>query len=410
MPPRAVPDPRRPRYRLRLDIRPDEAVVNGDLSVDFTPDLAIDRLVFRLWPNGPALQAAGAQLSTGPVTLDGSAPREGELPDPTELVVPLGRRVDAGTTVTASMTWTLRLPGAVNDRIARIGDTVRLGSFFPLLAWEPGVGWATEPPTRNHAETATSPAADFTLTITAPPELQVFATGDEGPRGSWHAVGVRDVNVVVGRFRVVEGLSAGIPITVAVEAGVRDDPNTYLVAAVRAIDDFSRRFGPYPWDRYTIAVAPGLNGGIEYPMLVSAGTGSYGRSTSHEVGHQWFYGLVGNDQARDPWLDEGLATWAEARVLGTLPSFVGRPIPADGRGRTGAPMTFWEGRSSYYRGVYVQGAQALAALGNPDAVDCALRVYVARDAYRIARPDDLVGALETVFPNARAVLARFGAV
>jgi hypothetical protein len=60
--------------------------------------------------------------------------------------------------------------------------------------------------------------------------------------------------------------------------------------------------------------------------------------------------------------------------------------------------------------VYVQGAQALAALGNPDAVDCALRIYVARTAYRVARPDDLVRALETVFPNARATLARFGAV
>ena len=36
--------------------------------------------------------------------------------------------------------------------------------------------------------------------------------------------------------------------------------------------------------------------------------------------------------------------------------------------------TYWEGRSSYYRGVYIQGAQALAALGDPTLVDCALRL------------------------------------
>ena len=48
-------------------------------------------------------------------------------------------------------------------------------------------------------------------------------------------------------------------------------------------------------------------------------------------------------------------------------------------------------------------------LGKPDAVDCALRIYVARNAYRIARPDDLLNALDTVFPNARDVLARYGA-
>ena len=32
----------------------------------------------------------------------------------------------------------------------------------------------------------------------------------------------------------------------------------------------------------------------------------------HETAHQWFYSLVGNDQALDPWLDEALATWAQA--------------------------------------------------------------------------------------------------
>jgi aminopeptidase N len=219
---------------------------------------------------------------------------------------------------------------------------------------------------------------------------------------------VRDVHVVVGRFRVVRGLSAGVQVTVAVEGGVRDDPSSYLTPVVRAIDDLSRRFGPYPWPAYTLVVTPVLAGGIEYPMLVSQGPGTQGRTTPHEVGHQWFYGLVGNNQGRDPWLDEGLATWAEVRVLGTLSALVARPIPADARGRTGEPMTFWNGRSSYFRGVYVQGAQALAALGSPDAVDCGLRIFVARNAHRVARVDDLVRSLETVFPDARAVLGRFG--
>ena len=72
-------------------------------------------------------------------------------------------------------------------------------------------------------------------------------------------------------------------------------------------------------------------------------------------------------------------------------------------------MTYWEPRqSSYYAGVYVQGAQALAALGPPDLVDCALRVYAAVDAYRIARPADLVRALRTVFPDPASLLAPFG--
>ena len=391
-----------------MEVQPAASLVVGDLTVRFTPDIATDRLVFRLWPNGPRLASAGARLDAGPVRVDGHESVEGERPDPTTLVVPLGGSVPAGQTITASMPWRLQLPGAVSDRISRIGDTVRLGSFFPILGWEPQFGWTTEPPTTNNAETSTALTADFELDITAPDGLQVFATGEETAPGHWQAPAVRDAHVVVGRFRVVQGLSAGVPVTVAVEGGLRDEPNSYLTPVVRAIDDLSRRFGPYPWPAYTLVITPVLSGGIEYPMIVSQGPGTQGRSTPHEVGHQWFYGLVGNNQGRDPWLDEGLATWAEARVLGNLSSLVARPIPADARGHTGEPMTFWNGRSSYYRGVYVQGMQVLAALGNPDAVDCALRIFVARNAYRVARVEDLVRSVETVFSDARVVLARYG--
>jgi hypothetical protein len=159
----------------------------------------------------------------------------------------------------------------------------------------------------------------------------------------------------------------------------------------------------------TLAITPGLSGGIEYPMLVHTGPGAIGRSTSHEVGHQYFYGLVANDQGRDPWLDEGLASWAEAGYEGTLSAFTGRTIPVSGRGKLGRSTSYWDAfPGDYYADVYVQGVQALAALGPPAQVDCALRHYVATNAYRVARPADLLSALGTVFPNAAAVLARFG--
>jgi aminopeptidase N len=144
-------------------------------------------------------------------------------------------------------------------------------------------------------------------------------------------------------------------------------------------------------------------------MHVMQGPDTIGRTTSHEIGHMWFYGIVGNNQGRDPWLDEGMATYAEARFLGNLSSFTGRSIPSDARGRAGEPMTYWEAHpSSYYRGVYVQGAQAVAALGAPDLVDCALRQHVARNAHRIATSRDAIDAIRTVFADAEATLARYG--
>jgi len=74
-------------------------------------------------------------------------------------------------------------------------------------------------------------------------------------------------------------------------------------------------------------------------------------------------------------------------------------------------MTYWNGvsRSLYNSGVYIQGAKALASLGDLDLVDCGLRIYAARNAYRIARPADLIAAASTVFPQAPQTLGSFGA-
>jgi hypothetical protein len=287
-----------------------------------------------------------------------------------------------------------------------------MGSFFPVLPWEPGVGWATEPPTSAFAETSTAPAADITATVTVPPGLGVLATGTTTGPGQWSATAVPDFALSVGRFTTASATVAAprpVQVTVGVASGIAESPSLYLSRITAALADFSRRYGAYPWPSYTMAVTPDLRGGIEYPMHVFQGPGSAGRTTPHEVAHMWFYGLVGNDQGRDPWLDESLATWAEDRFEQALATLRATPIPPEGRGRVGEPMTYWEGRQgAYFRSVYVQGAQALAALGDPDRVDCALRLYVARSAFRIARPPDLVAAARAVFPDAAATLAPFG--
>jgi hypothetical protein len=337
-----------------------------------------------------------------------------ERPDPTTLVIPLPgeQSLQAGEPIEVTMPWTLTLPGPANDRISRRGDTVRLGTFHPLLAWEPGVGWALDPPTALFAEATTAPIADYSVGITAPPGITVLASGN--PEGGRHvARAAREIAISFGRFRIVEATANApgpVHVTVAVEGGMTDDDeHAYLRNVVASLEDFGSRFGPYPYERFTLALTPDLGGGIEYSGFVHQGPGTNNRTTPHEVGHQWFYALVGNSQGRDPWIDEGMATYAEARFLGNLADVRAREIPAEGRNRAGESMSFWASRqSSYYRSIYVQGAQAIAALGDPDAVDCALRHLVARDAYGIATNASVIDALDDVFPDAAAVLARYG--
>ena len=72
-------------------------------------------------------------------------------------------------------------------------------------------------------------------------------------------------------------------------------------------------------------------------------------------------------------------------------------------------MPFWEAYpDAYFAGVYAQSVQALSSLGSPRLVDCALRHYVSRNAYGIARPRDLRRALERFFPEAGRRLGAFG--
>jgi hypothetical protein len=286
---------------------------------------------------------------------------------------------------------------------------LRLGSFLPVIAWEPRVGWALDPPTTGFAEASLSVPSDYDVTISGLPDgVSVLATGvREGDR--WRATGVPEWAMSAGRFALASRDVNGIKVTVGVDSQVGEAVGPYVDKVALVLDDFGRRFGAYPWPTYTLAITPALTGGIENPMHVMQGPGHLGRTTSHEIGHMWFYALVASDQGRDPWLDEGLATWAEGRFEGTTASILATSVPAPGRGRAGEPMTYWEPRQSiYYRSVYVQGAQAFGALGSPDAVECGLRQLVARQAYRVTRAADVIAALSTVFPNAADVFARYG--
>jgi hypothetical protein len=200
-----------------------------------------------------------------------------------------------------------------------------------------------------------------------------------------------------------------VAVTIGVDRRVGDAPEPYLEKVIAVLNDFNRRFGPYPWPSYSLALTPELSGGIEYPMHVMQGPGTLGRTTSHEVAHMWFYGLVASNQGASPWIDEGLATYAEARYENSLEALKATSIPAGGKGRAGEPMTFWESRQSiYYRSVYTQGGQAVAALGSGELVDCALRQLVARSAYRVVGNGEVIDAFSTVAPDAGAVLARYG--
>jgi aminopeptidase N len=151
--------------------------------------------------------------------------------------------------------------------------------------------------------------------------------------------------------------------------------------------------------------------GEEYPTLVFVSSDLPPQVAVHETAHQWFYSLVGDDQARDPWLDESLAEWASARATGQLETEAATSIPPEVQNHLGEPMTFWgplQFMPTVWDGLYLQGVKAFASFGDNDRVDCALQRYVHDNAYRTAVPQDLLAALTQTLPSAEAILTSFG--
>jgi hypothetical protein len=402
-----APPPDRPAYAMTVAIGARKKIVQGSSRVSFTLDHPSDRIVFRLWPNMPVQRRVGARLTVRSVRVRGKRVVTTES-DPTTLV--LARPVVAGRRVTVSMSWTLRLPRKRTERLAA-APTVRLSSFFPLLAWT-GTDWALDPPAPQ-LETWTSPVADFDVKTIAPKRMRVFASGARVGKDRWHATAVRDFALEAGRFKVVRRLvrlPAPVVVRVAAVTAASVSAREYLSAAVGALTRFSKRYGTYPWHTYTVVVdRHGL--GEEYPTIVFVSPDVPLNLVPHETAHQWFYSLVGDDQARTPWLDESLAQWATARFSNDVANEAATLIPADVLDQLGQPMTFWGPlpfMPDVWDGLYLQGVKAFASFGNDDAVDCALQRYVHDNAYRTAQPQDLLNAITPTFPDAEAVLAGFG--
>jgi hypothetical protein len=398
----------RPKYVLSIRIGQGLKDATGTLAVSFEPAVPTDRLVFRLWPNSPFYAGRGARLTVGPVTAGGRALKTSR-PDATTLVV--NRALAAGERVTVSMSWKLRLPRGANSQL-KGGGSARLVSFFPILAWD-GSGWAVDPPLRKmDSFWPASPTADFDVRIVTPSGLRVLATGSEVRAGHWRARSVRDFALAVGSFtvrRTTVRLPKPVSVVVGLERGSSYAIGAYMSETTRALRWYAQRYGGYPWATYTLAVVTDA-AAFAYPTIGFLGDSSI-VLVPHETAHQWFYSLVGSNQARDPWLSEGTATWAQTGPERSLAAMRLTIIPADVRNRLGEPMSFWDSRGfeKLRLGVYVQTVVALAELGDSATVDCALRQFVVQNAYRTTTPRDLLAALQAFFPDAEQKLSARGA-
>jgi hypothetical protein len=187
-----------------------------------------------------------------------------------------------------------------------------------------------------------------------------------------------------------------------------------------AIEHFSQKWFPYPWP--VMVNLGGHGAGMEYPGIVFDDMRDAGKDlfwiTTHEVGHSWFPMIVGSDERRDAWMDEGFNTFidvyasdafnkgeyapkrdSEYAEAGGNPVDDILPVLAD----PAAPviMTPADQISEKYRHPisYFKPALGLVLLREqilgPDRFDAAFRRYIAAWAYKHPAPSDFFRLMES---------------
>ncbi len=437
-PGRARPWKDRPVVRLCFDVPKDRRVVRGTESVEFTPDRRVCELVFRAWPNKPDTARSGSRLDVTAAAVRGRmvTPKVESAGAPpghpgTLIRVPVKGCVRAGQPVTVDLAFVVTLGADGDERVGYSSEerTAWLATAYPLLAWQRGRGWATDPAVNLFGETATSEEFRLaSLEVVAPRGDDVLGTGQErGIRPStregsvvhqFSANAVRDVTLTVGRLDVAERDVDGVRVHVGAPVGTRQSAAVWADATVAAVRSLSAYLGPFPYDDLWVTVAPDVPTGIELPGAIQFGDvnpETYPQLVPHEVAHMWFYGLVGNNQARDPWLDESFAEYAEVLVNGEAALSLNFRAPPRVRNQVGQPMAWYAALHNpdlYGAGVYRQGGamlhRARRAVG-PATFDRLLRAYVDRNAHQIATDDDVVRAFAGA-PQVVKILRSYGAL
>lgn len=184
---------------------------------------------------------------------------------------------------------------------------------------------------------------------------------------------------------------------------------------------YSDHIGNYPYPQVTgVQSALSAGGGMEYPMITvidrAYSAPALDEVLAHEIGHNWFYGVLGTNERDHAWMDEGLNTYYEGRYMrhyyaersNSLQLIPGRSIDGDAvasryTARLGvdqAPATTSDSLSSimYWIAAYSKPDQALRELEarrGSERIDKDFQTYFERWKFRHPGPDDFFALIDS---------------
>ena len=366
--------------------------VDSTATVRNISGAAIDRLEFN------TIAARLGAIALRPVQVDGTTVAA-TISDQT-ISVPLGKSLADGATTVVHIRYGAKLRNTLTGSNWLF---TQANGVMDLYRWLPWVSRRVAFDRPNHGDPFVTPSStSVRVTVVADRKLVLATTGDRvsvTPNGlsqTFVATNVRDFTVTAATdyktgSRVVDGT------TVRVWYRSGSPGAAMLDAAADAFHLLQARLGAYPYPVFKVVESAG-GYGMESPALIwiphGVGTANLRYLAAHETAHQWFYGLVGNDQASQPFADEAAADFAARSILGLRRSSRCATSTLD--------RSIYEYTSAcYYETVYIQGGNLLddarKKMGS-SAFWAALRGYIAANRYGIAGTLPLLDALDAATP------------
>ncbi len=417
-------------YHISFTIEEDIYHIRGTEEVRYTntETVALHEVELRLYPN-----ILGGKMDVSNISVDGNSLKPKFELENSLLILPLSTPLGVNGSILIHMDFAVTVPQSVELNygvLAYYENVLTLAHAYPMICVYDEEGWNAELPPQD-GDVTYADTSFYLVNITAPKGLTLVTTGSaishqeatqtqalrvaSGPARDFYLAASPD-------FEEVSQTSGEVKINSYAIHDSRDGAQMALEVASKAIDAYSNRYGPYPYTEFDIVATPTLALGIEYPGMVAiasriydvkgyyrgAPTSIYMESTvAHEVGHQWFYGLVGDDQLDDPWLDESLTQFVTLQYYvdeygagaanGFQESLEGRWSNVDkAKIPIGLPVAEYQG-PEYSAIVYGRGPLFFVALKDEmgaAAFDAFLRDYTATLSWGIATPELLQSLAE----------------
>ncbi len=412
--------PERPLYVLNVSLDYEKGLINAQQRIEFKnpTNLSVDELKFSV----PPARRANALTFRDARIYGAKQPLQYELNGPV-LTVKLPATLEPDKAIAITFDFTVQVPlqeaitGIGGDDTSRGPNAMMAGHWYIVLPPFTDGNWDL-PEYVPVGDPFTSELADFEVSILAPEDVTIAAGGDETrdgrlwryslPKARVFAFAASDVYVVDEMSENgVTYVHYGFPRHQKFAEDV-------MFTAQRTVELFGRLYGPYIYKTLRVVETDRAQG-QEYSGMVAIGavlyqnySGRGGRhdviaTTAHEVAHQWWFNVVGNDQVRTPWLDESFARYGELKFYqeyypNDVDWWYTRYIEGRRPPKGAIDMTIYDyaDAQAYVDAVYRNGVEFMRAVRDVvgrETLDEILRDYYQTESYKIATPDAFFDAI-----------------